>query len=209
MVRNRPDGDAFSSNRRSPALMRRKRELELKAAQDGGEFGNVDGKPGSLRRSSSSTARLGNEIMSGPAEVSVHRKNGYFEVKGHMNMIVDPDITYDILTDHENNPQIFKTLSKVEVEYKDDMKLVTQHAHWNLMFWSGNFDIKMKVEEDRSNRKVAFKLTEPGFLKLFNGHWGIEPWMQEGKQVGSKVVVTQEVLPSILPPGPLGHPKYL
>ena len=50
-----------------------------------------------------------------------------------MNMVVDPDITYDILTDHENNPQIFKTLSKVEVEYKNDVKLVTQHAHWNLM----------------------------------------------------------------------------
>jgi hypothetical protein len=48
--------------------------------------------------------------------------------------------------------------------------------------------------------------TEPGFLKLFNGQWGIEPWMQEGKQVGSKVVVNQEVLPSILPPGPLGNP---
>jgi hypothetical protein len=55
MVRNRPAGDAFASNRRSPALLRRKRELELKAAQDGEEFGNGEGKPGSLR---SSTARL-------------------------------------------------------------------------------------------------------------------------------------------------------
>jgi hypothetical protein len=45
---------------------------------------------------------------------------------------------------------------------------------------------------------------EPGFLKLFNGHWGIEPWIQEGKPVGSNVFVSQEVLPSILPPGPLG-----
>lgn len=45
-------------------------------------------------------------------------------------------------------------------------------------------------------------------MKLFNGSWGIEPWIQEGKQVGSKVVVTQEVLPSILPPGPLGN-SYL
>jgi hypothetical protein len=75
-----------------------------------------------------------------------------------MTMSVDPDVTYDILADHENNPQIFKTLSKVEVEYKDDMKLVTHHAHWNLLFWSGNFDIKMKVEEDRSKRLIAFKL---------------------------------------------------
>lgn len=75
-----------------------------------------------------------------------------------MSMAVDPDITYGILVDYENNSQIFKTVSKVEVEYKGDMKLVTQHAHWNLMFWSGKFTIKMRVEEDRSKHKVAFKL---------------------------------------------------
>lgn len=49
MVRNKPAGDAFASNRRSPALMRRKREMESKAGQDGGEL-----ESGSLRRSSSS-----------------------------------------------------------------------------------------------------------------------------------------------------------
>jgi hypothetical protein len=45
---------------------------------------------------------------------------------------------------------------------------------------------------------------EPGFLKVFNGYWGIEPWIVEGKPMGSKVVVKQEVLPSLVPPGPLG-----
>lgn len=45
------------------------------------------------------------------------------------------------------------------------------------------------------------------FLKMFNGYWNIEPYVVEGKQLGSKVVVTQEVLPSLLPPGPLGMLK--
>ena len=48
---------------------------------------------------------------------------------------------------------------------------------------------------------------EPGFLKMFNGYWNIEPYVVEGKQLGSRVVVTQEVLPSLLPPGPLGMLK--
>lgn len=86
------------------------------------------------------------------------QQNGYFEIKGNMSMAVDPDITYGILTDYENNPQIFKTVSKVEVEHRDNAKLVTQHAHWNLMFWSGAFDMKMKVEEDRSRRNVSYTL---------------------------------------------------
>lgn len=45
---------------------------------------------------------------------------------------------------------------------------------------------------------------EPGFLKMFNGYWGVEPRMVNGKSMGCNVVVTQEVLPSMLPPGPLG-----
>lgn len=73
-------------------------------------------------------------------------------------MGVDPDITYKVLTDYENNPDIYKTVSKVEVEHKDEAKFVTQHAHWNLMFWSGTFEMKMRVEEDPSKRAVSFKL---------------------------------------------------
>ena len=42
---------------------------------------------------------------------------------------------------------------------------------------------------------------------MFNGYWNIEPYVVEGKQLGSRVVVTQEVLPSLLPPGPLGMLK--
>jgi len=45
---------------------------------------------------------------------------------------------------------------------------------------------------------------EPGFLKMFNGYWGVEPRMVNGKSMGCNVVVKQEVLPSMLPPGPLG-----
>lgn len=75
-----------------------------------------------------------------------------------MNMAVEPDVTYGILTDYENNPKIFKTVSKVEVEHRDDGKMVTQHAHWNLLFWSGGFDMKMKVLEDHSKRAISYKL---------------------------------------------------
>jgi hypothetical protein len=85
-------------------------------------------------------------------------QEGHFEVKGNMNMAVQPDVTYGILTDYENNPKIFKTVSKVEVEHHDDGKMVTQHAHWNLLFWSGGFDMKMKVLEDHSKRAISYKL---------------------------------------------------
>ncbi|CAM6011827.1 unnamed protein product [Sphagnum balticum] len=78
-----------------------------------------------------------------------------------------------------------------------------KHAHWNLLFWSGGFDMKMKVLEDHSKRAISYKLSEPGFLTKFNGYWGVEPWVVEGKPMGSRVVVIQEVLPSLLPPGPL------
>lgn len=227
MVRNKPSGDAFESKRRSPALGRRQRDA---AAAAGAPIDVKGGSPSasperrshsSSPRSSSprnqgsggasprsgstspSTSRSCDQGTTGPAEVSVEKKDGFFEIKGNMSMAVDADITYGILTDYEKNPEIFKTVSKVEVEYRDQSKFVTQHAHWNLLFWSGTFDMKMKVVEDRPNRAVSFKLNEPGFLKLFNGHWGIEPRMVNGKSAGCNVVVTQEVLPSLLPPGPL------
>ncbi|KAG0628687.1 hypothetical protein M758_1G045500 [Ceratodon purpureus] len=224
MVRNKPAGDAFGSNRRSPTLMRRRRD-EINAAKDAAMAseqvepesspvrsrsaspvsGSASPRSGSVspRSGSASPTRLSDQGTTGPAEVSVEKKNGFFEIKGNMSMAVDPDITYGILTDYEKNPDIFKTVSKVEVEYRDKVKFVTQHAHWNLMFWSGTFDMKMKVEEDPPNRAVSFKLNEPGFLKMFNGYWGIEPRMVNGKSMGCNVVVTQEVLPSMLPPGPL------
>ena len=85
-------------------------------------------------------------------------QNGFFEIKGNMSVAADPDVTYGILTDYEKNPDIFKTVSKVEVEHNDKGKFVTQHAHWNLLFWSGTFDMKMKVEEDPSRKAVSYKL---------------------------------------------------
>lgn len=75
-----------------------------------------------------------------------------------MSIAVDPDVTYGILTDYENNPRVFKTVTKVEVEDKENVKLVTQHANWNIMLWSGKFTIKTEVEEDCSKRLVTFKL---------------------------------------------------
>lgn len=203
MVRTRPSGEAFGSNRRSPTLMRRRRE-EINAARDAAssQSSEEDTSP-SRSLSSSPTHRGGIEGFSGPAEVTVEKKNGFFEIKGNMFMPVDPDITYGILTDFERNPDIFKTVSKVEVEHNNEGKFVTQHAHWNLMFLSGTFDMKMKVEEDPSRKAVSYKLNEPGFLKMFNGYWDVEPRMVNGKSMGCNVVVTQEVLPSTLPPGPL------
>jgi len=217
-----PVGDGFASKQRLPALGQRRR-TQMSAApakEEEEEWTQVEAEavenspersrsisPVSPRAGSASptlaTLRACDEGTTGPAEVSVERKDGFFEIKGNMSMAVDADLTYGILTDYEKNPDIFKTVSKVEVEYRDEAKFVTQHAHWNLMFWSGTFDMKMKVTEDRPNRAVSFKLNEPGFLKMFNGYWGIEPQLLDGKPVGCKVVVTQEVLPSMVPPGPL------
>lgn len=197
MVRNKPSGDAFGSNRRSPTLMRRRRD-ELNAARVATAHYDLNDGGASPRNASPMTRGI-----TGPAEVSVAKKNGYFEIKGNMSMAVDPDITYGILTDYEKNPDIFKTVSKVEVYNNDEGKFVTQHAHWNLLFMSGTFDMKMKVEEDPGHKAVSYKLNEPGFLKMFNGFWGVEPRMVNGKSLGCNVVVTQEVLPSMLPPGPL------
>ncbi|KAG0578506.1 hypothetical protein KC19_4G028000 [Ceratodon purpureus] len=206
MVRNKPSGDAFGSNRRSPTMIRRRRD-EMNAAKDAAANQTADdtspSRLSSSPRSTSPTARVMDKGTTGPAEVSVEKKNGFFEIKGNMSVAADPDVTYGILTDYEKNPDIFKTVSKVEVEHNDKGKFVTQHAHWNLLFWSGTFDMKMKVEEDPSRKAVSYKLNEPGFLKMFNGYWDVEPRMVNGKPMGCNVVVTQEVLPSMLPPGPL------
>ncbi|XP_024388370.1 uncharacterized protein [Physcomitrium patens] len=139
MARNR-----FSSNRRSPTLLRRERGMQPRASIDGEECSRIAGEkdPAGHRRNSPFTARMSNSIQSGPAKVSVQRKNGIFEVKGVMSIAVDPDVTYGILTDYENNPRVFKTVTKVEVEDKENVKLVTQHANWNIMLWSGKFTIK-------------------------------------------------------------------
>ncbi|CAK9272478.1 unnamed protein product [Sphagnum jensenii] len=207
MGRNRPSSDPFASNRRSPTLQRRRREQRVDDANVVAFRSNpfvATTKGASCRVLGVSDGVPTDCDGSGPAEVSVQRKAGHFEVNGNMSMAVHPDVTYGILVDFENNPKIFKTVSKVEVEHRKDAKMVTQHAHWNLMFWSGTFDMKMRVKEDRSKRAVSFNLDEPGFLKVFNGYWGIEPWIVEGKPMGSKVVVKQEVLPSLVPPGPLG-----
>ncbi|CAK9258856.1 unnamed protein product [Sphagnum jensenii] len=202
MVRNRPSVDPFTSNRRgasTAAPMRRNAQSE--SYEGGPESPELPAGADSF--SSGREEAVKGVSDSGPAEVTVEKKEGHFEVKGNMNMAVEPDVTYGILTDYENNPKIFKTVSKVEVEHRDDSKLVTQHAHWNLLFWSGGFDMKMKVLEDHSKRAISYKLSEPGFLTKFNGYWGVEPWVVEGKPMGSRVVVIQEVLPSLLPPGPL------
>ncbi|XP_024392249.1 uncharacterized protein [Physcomitrium patens] len=213
MVRNMPSSDIFGSKQRSPVPMRRRDEINATEDAATTELVKADGAEvrdtltvrtgSSSPRSESTSPRFRDQGTTGPAEVSVEKKNEFFEIKGNMSMGVDPDIAYEILTDYENNPDIFKTVSKVEVEHRDNSKFVTQHAHWHLMFWSGTFEMRMKVEEDPSERAVSMKLTDPGFLKIFNGYWSIEPRVVDGKSMGCNVVVTQEVLPSMTPPGPL------
>lgn len=75
-----------------------------------------------------------------------------------MSMGVDFDIVYEIFMDYENNFDIFKIVLKVEVEYRDNLKFVIQYVYWYLMFWLGIFEMRMKVEEDFSERVVFMKL---------------------------------------------------
>lgn len=132
-------------------------------------------------------------------ELDVQKEHGVFRVKGSVETVVDQDTLYGIITDYHSNARVFRNVDRVEVEQKGEAKVVTQHLHWNFLMMSGNYDIKMRMKDDPENRSISYELEQPGFLKVFNGSWTVEPLSSET----SKLVVNQRALPSFFPPGPL------
>ncbi|CAM6091388.1 unnamed protein product [Calypogeia fissa] len=132
-------------------------------------------------------------------ELDCQKEGGVFRVSGSVETVVDPDTLYGIITDYNSNARVFRNVDRVEVEQKGDDKVVTQYLHWNFLMWSGDYDIKMRMKDDPQNRSISYELEQPGFLKIFNGSWTVEPLSSET----SKLVVDQRALPSFFPPGPL------
>ncbi|KAJ7295482.1 hypothetical protein O6H91_Y185600 [Diphasiastrum complanatum] len=132
-------------------------------------------------------------------------QKGVYMIKGAMKVGIDPDVMYGIITDHESSPRIFKSISRVEIEEKENGKIVTQHARWNFFRWSGTFSIRLLVEEDHQSRSFKFQLQEPGFLRIFDGEWNVNPLKVEGEKAGSLVLLKQQMLPKVVALGPLSR----
>lgn len=136
-------------------------------------------------------------------QLDVQKEGGVFRVNGSVETVVDPDTLYSIITDYDSNARVFKNVDKVEVEQRGDEKIVTQYLHWNFLMWSGNYNVQMRMRDDPQKRSISYELERPGFLKVFNGSWTVEPLSSEGTSETSKLVVDQRALPSFLPPSRL------
>lgn len=96
-----------------------------------------------------------------------------------------PEEVYEILTDI-NNVSIFRSIKKVKnrkILTDDGRRLRAEVEHlakWQLGFLKGTFTIKLLVEQDRHDKSINFRLSNPkGFMKDFTGQWRIRPFTQD------------------------------
>ncbi|BBN18811.1 hypothetical protein Mp_8g05700 [Marchantia polymorpha subsp. ruderalis] len=187
--------DQRRARRRAVSSSAGTQEGDSDSSNDSGAFSGSDGKKGGGVKPS---------LVSGEPQVHVQKGKEAFEVEGSVVTEAHPDALYNIITDYENSAKVYRTVDKVEVEEQGCEKVVTQHLHWSFLMWSGKYDVRMRMKPNPETRSISYNLDKQGFLKIFNGSWTVEPIAVEGKPTVSKLTVQQEVLPSFMPPGPLG-----
>lgn len=138
-----------------------------------------------------------------PPEVKIWKEEKVFNVRGSLKMDVQPFVAFNLIADIKNAPKVFRDVISVDLEECGDHVLVTQHMGWKFLFLSGTYDIKLKCWQDFQNKTVRFQLAKAGFMRSFNGQWGVKPFMTKEGSYASEVNLQQQVQPALIPPGPL------
>ncbi|GMH43228.1 hypothetical protein BSKO_11150 [Bryopsis sp. KO-2023] len=141
--------------------------------------------------------------------VEATAKEGYMcHITMNAQLDLTPEQMFAIFT-HPDNSHIFRDLGRT-VKYKvledtDDgvrQKLeIEQQAVFKFLAIPIKFSTKLLVDVDFENLKMSFKLAKWGTMRKFEGHWDMEPLLgEDGEVVGTKAMLTQDVLPLIVPP---------
>ncbi|KAL2609053.1 hypothetical protein R1flu_027626 [Riccia fluitans] len=142
--------------------------------------------------------------VGGEPRVHVQKGKDTFAVEGSVVTEAHPDALYSIITDFGNTAKVYRTVDRVEVDDQGPETIVKQYLRWSFLAWGGEYNVTLRMKPDPQTRTLFYNLDQQGFLKVFNGSWTVEPIAVEGKPTASKLILQQEVLPSFLPPGPLG-----
>ncbi|GAA0155399.1 hypothetical protein LIER_13138 [Lithospermum erythrorhizon] len=146
-----------------------------------------------------------------------------------VNVGLPPDTVFDIVTDPDNK-RVFKNIKEVisrKVLVNEGLRQVVeveQAAIWKFLWWSGTFNVRVIVDQNRENYSMKFKQVNKGFMERFEGSWKVEPIFLDEKlcdaykpkdledyiscsrgkgRVASKVTLQQYIQPSIVPPPPI------
>ncbi|CAI5989817.1 unnamed protein product [Closterium sp. NIES-64] len=115
------------------------------------------------------------------AQLTVSTPKGTFcQLDCQVTLALPPDAVYNTLCDPYNR-RVFKNIKAVKhrkvLEDDGDRQLVEveQSAAWRFLVFSGSFDTRLLVTQDRAERTMSFKIAQPGFMRRFEGFWRVEP----------------------------------
>eukprot|EP00898_Chlorokybus_atmophyticus_P006491 jgi/Chlat1/6843/Chrsp51S06529 len=137
-----------------------------------------------------------------------HSKGTFAHVEADFHVALDKDKVFEILVD-PNNRQVFKNI--VGVKYRrllekkgpdHEVYEISQVARWKFLVFSGTFDVKLLVDQDKTNYTLKFWLQQAGFMNKFNGSWSISDVPGYDRSV-SQVLLEQSLQPALVPPPPL------
>jgi hypothetical protein len=116
--------------------------------------------------------------------VRVSQPAGFLvQVEVHARVDLPPADVYEILTSPYNF-RVFKSIAsipyrRVVAAGRHTQTVDVDHAaRWRLGPVGGTLTTRLTVREDASARRVAFRLRSPGFMKAFDGEWGVRPFSQ-------------------------------
>mmetsp|Transcript_5855 Transcript_5855/g.36300 ORF Transcript_5855/g.36300 Transcript_5855/m.36300 type:complete len:253 (-) Transcript_5855:460-1218(-) len=95
-----------------------------------------------------------------------------------LDVPIDADQVYDILTDPENR-RVFRNVkqvlhrSVVEDDGNKQVVDVEQLGRWKFLCFGGSFTTKLRVTQDRRRKTVKYALQSGGFMRTFDGTWKI------------------------------------
>ncbi|CAI5501833.1 unnamed protein product [Closterium sp. Naga37s-1] len=106
--------------------------------------------------------------------------HGRGQLDGVATVALPPDTVFSILCDPHNR-RVFTFIKSVKNERVvsdcNGVKVVELDIVFALKvpFFTGTFDAHLRNVHDRPNRRVAFCLSRPGFMRKFEGYWQVEP----------------------------------
>jgi len=101
---------------------------------------------------------------------------GEMTVRGSLDMErLDENKVFDLLTDHERSPEIFRAILDVSTAHQPDGSIrLTQNCRWKFLIFSGSFPVELEVVEDPASRSFTFKdVRQGGLMEKMEGEWTV------------------------------------
>eukprot|EP00475_Leptophrys_vorax_P009383 TRINITY_DN16237_c0_g1_i2.p1 TRINITY_DN16237_c0_g1~~TRINITY_DN16237_c0_g1_i2.p1 ORF type:complete len:410 (-),score=19.91 TRINITY_DN16237_c0_g1_i2:148-1377(-) len=128
-----------------------------------------------------------------------------------VTIALPPDAVFSILCDPDNR-RVFQNIKAVKyrkvLEDDGDHQLVEveQTASGKFLIFTGAFDVRVTVKQDRPKRLMSYELARPGVMRRFEGFWKVDPLIVPASspggppRVASRVHLRQLVLGAFAPP---------